>query len=236
MSIVSAITDLDRSNSSTIDNDDISECSTICTFDSTCDLPLQEKRVKFASHAYCRYTISRYEMTLEEALKTWIFADEKTEMMSNYSLTAERMKSGKKPKKNSSYRGLECFHESDADELRETIKSCVDAVLDEQESQSNKQRIDWKKVSKASKKHSKLSVKLALKRAKEDEKEAKKAYRRMEQPASERGSRHSRSNRSYSTRTSRLPESIRTGAKPRSILKEESCTEASLDSTPEVLV
>eukprot|EP00526_Cylindrotheca_closterium_P019735 CAMPEP_0113624898 /NCGR_PEP_ID=MMETSP0017_2-20120614/12849_1 /TAXON_ID=2856 /ORGANISM="Cylindrotheca closterium" /LENGTH=232 /DNA_ID=CAMNT_0000534971 /DNA_START=58 /DNA_END=756 /DNA_ORIENTATION=+ /assembly_acc=CAM_ASM_000147 len=227
---MSIISEQDLTVDDTFDNDDISECSTICTFASSCELPLQNKRVQFASHAYCQYTISRYEITLEEALKTWIFADEKAKMMSNYSLTAERMKSGKKAKKNSSYRGLECFHESDADELRETIKSCVDAVLDEQEKQWDKDSTNWRKYAKVSKKTSKASVKLALKRAKEDEREAKKAYRRMETPASERNSRHSRSNRSYSAHNFTVPENFRTGAMPRSILKLDSCTDTSTDS------
>ncbi|KAL3936016.1 MAG: hypothetical protein SGBAC_008571 [Bacillariaceae sp.] len=228
---MSIISEQDLSVDDTFDNDDISECSTICTFTSSCEFALhQDKKVQFASHAYCQYTISRYQMTLEEALQTWIFADEKAEMLNNYSLTAERMKSGKKPKKNSSYRGLECFHASDADELKETIKSCVDAVLDEQENQWEKDALDWKKFSKASKKQSKSSIKLALKRAKEDEKEAKKAYRRMETPASERNSRHSRSNRSYSAHSFVLPENLKTGAMPRSILKLDACTETSTDS------
>lgn len=223
---------------STLDNhDDISECSTICTFESSCELaPQRQRKVQFASHAYCRYTISRYEMTLDEALKTWIFADEKSDMMSGYSKTAERMKSGKKPKRNSSYRGLECFHSTDADELRETIKSCVDAVLEEQGNRLKQEPIEWKQLAKVAKKHSKPSIKLALKRAKEDEKEAKKAYRRMELDPQERNSRHS--NRSYSARTFAVPEHIQTGSsQPRSILKmEPSCiTETSLDSAAEVL-
>ncbi|CAJ1943417.1 unnamed protein product [Cylindrotheca closterium] len=226
----SICSDEDLTFDDTLDNDDISECSTICTFTSSCELPLPEKRVQFASHAYCQYTISRYQMTLDEALQTWIFSTEKSQMMRNYSLTAERMKSGKKPKKNSSYRGLECFHESDADELRETIKSCVDAVLDEQDIQKGKESLDWKKFAKRSKKHSKACVKLALKRAKDDEREAKKAYRRMETPASERSSRHSRSNRSYSAHSFTLPENFKTGDMPRSILKLDSCTETSTDS------
>lgn len=227
----SSIVSEDLSVDETFDNDDISECSTICTFASSCELPLQVKRVQFATHAYCHYTISRYEMTLDEALKTWIFSDEKATMMKNYSRTAERMKSGKKPKKNSSYRGLECFHESDADELRETIKSCVDAILDEQERQGDVKSSNWTKTAKLSKKLSKSSVKLALKRAKEDEREAKKAYRRMDLSASDRSSRHSRSNRSYSVHSFTLPENFKAGGDmPRSILKLDSCTETSTDS------
>lgn len=88
-----------------------------------------------------------------------------------------RMEAGKRPKKNTPYRGLEVFLNSNSIQMEETIHDCIDAVMDEQDRQWNKtDYIDWDLFRKVSLEISTLSVSLARNMAIYDEKEANNVY------------------------------------------------------------
>jgi hypothetical protein len=166
-----------------------------------------KRRVRFSPDVYsCKATLTRYEYTYTEARSTWLFPDEKANMMEKYVRTAQRMKSGKKPKKNSTYRGLEAFDDRDIEEMKGIINACVHAVLDEQDTQWEEDTFRWSRFAKISRRCSKDSKALALKRANSDEREAKEAHRQMESDRDENGN-HSTS--SFSVESFRSPKSRR---------------------------
>jgi hypothetical protein len=140
----------------------------------------EKSRVRFLPEVCCRKTMTRYEYTYAEARRTWLFPDEKASMMEKYVKTTQRMKSGKKPNKNSTYRGLETMDERNAEEMKRIIHACVHAVLDEQNTQRKEHTFRWGPFANISQGCSKDSKALALERAKSDEREAKKAHRQME--------------------------------------------------------
>jgi hypothetical protein len=53
------------------------------------------------------------------------------------------MKSGKKQKKNSPYRGLETMDTRYVEEMKDIIQACVHAVLDEQDTQWEAYTFRW---------------------------------------------------------------------------------------------
>jgi hypothetical protein len=166
----------------------------------------EKSRVRFSPEVYCKATLTRYEYTYTEARNTWLFPEEKENMMETYDKTVQRMKSGKKRTKNSTYRGLETFDERDGEEMKGIIDACVHAVMDEQDTQWEEDTFCWGRFAKISRRCSKDSKALALKRANSDEREAKKAYRQMESDRDENGF-HSTS--SFSAESFRLPQSIK---------------------------
>jgi len=86
----------------------------------------------------------------------------------------------KRQKKSAPYRGLENFRQESTEAVRAIIHSCVDAVMDEQETQWQTDSFDWDRFAQLSRRFSKSCVKKAIKTAKSDEKEARKAYKTME--------------------------------------------------------
>jgi hypothetical protein len=185
----------------------------------------EKSRVRFSPRVYCKATLTRNEYTYAEARSTWLFPDEKAIMMKKYDNTTQRMKSGKKPnknstyrglkamdesgkkpKKNSTYRGLEAMDERDAEEMDIIVHACVHAVLDEQDTQWEEDTFRWGRFAKISRRCSKDSKALALKRANSDEREVKKAYRQME---SDREENSFHSTLSFSVESFRSPQSIK---------------------------
>jgi hypothetical protein len=140
----------------------------------------EKSRVRFSPEVYCKATLTRYEYTYTEARSTWLFPDEQASAMERDDKTAQRMESGKKPKKNSTYRGLETIDERYVEEMKGIVDACVRAVMDEQDTQWEEDTFRWDCFAKISRRCSKDSKALALKRANSDEREAKKAYRQME--------------------------------------------------------
>jgi hypothetical protein len=120
------------------------------------------------------------------------------------------MKSGKKPKKNSTYRGLETMDKKYVDEMKGIIHACVHAVLDEQDTQWQADTFRWGSFAKISRRFSKKSKALALKRAKSDERDAKKAYRKME---TDRDDNSSHSTSEFSLESFRKPLSFKSKRK-----------------------
>jgi hypothetical protein len=166
----------------------------------------EKSSIRFSPEVYCMATLTRSEYTYAEARSTWLLEDEKADMMEKYAKTAQRMKSGKKPKRNSTYRGLETMLERDIEEMEDIVHTCVHTVLDEQDTQWEEDTFRWGRFAKISRRSSKNSKALALKRAKSDEREAKKAYRQMELSTGEH-SFHSTS--SFSVESFRSPQSIK---------------------------
>jgi hypothetical protein len=161
----------------------------------------EKSRVRFSPRVSCRATLTRYEYTYKEARNTWLFPDEKANVMEKYVKTAQRMKSGKKPTKNSTYRGLESI-----EERKGISNACVHAVLDEQGIQWEEDTFRGGRFAKISRRCSKDSKALALKRANSDEREVKKAYRQME---SDREENSFHSTLSFSVESFRSPQSIK---------------------------
>jgi hypothetical protein len=137
-------------------------------------------RVCFSPDVYCRATLTRYEYTYTEARLTWLFPDEKVIMMEDSVETTQRMKSGKRPKKNSTYRGLENMDARNGEEVKGIIHACVHAVLDEQDTHWEEHTCRWGPAAKISRICSRDNKALAWERARSDECEAKEAYRQME--------------------------------------------------------
>eukprot|EP00980_Cylindrotheca_fusiformis_P019999 scaffold7084_cov100-Cylindrotheca_fusiformis.AAC.4 len=144
--------------------------------------------VRFASFVKCKSTISRRDYTEKEARRTWTFSDEKAEILNGHRNEADRMASGKKPRKNSTYRGLETINREDVRKLNIVIDTCVNAVLDEQDEQWTQDVFKWKRFAKISRKHSRESKILAIERAKFDEREAQRAYQQMDDETDENSS------------------------------------------------
>jgi hypothetical protein len=160
-----------------------------------------KSRVRFSQKVHCRATLTRLEYTDAEARSTWLFPDEQADCVKNCVKIIQRMKSGKKPKKSSTYRGLE-----NREEMVDITHACVHTVLDEQYTQWEEDTFRWGRFAKISRRCSKGNKALALKRAKSDEREAKKAYRQMETSTGE-NSFHSTS--SFSVESFRSPQSIK---------------------------
>ena len=120
----------------------------------------------------------------EEKSACWYSAEEKSQMHESCETMLLRMESGKRPKQNTSYRGLENFHKSNAGDFERTIGACVDAVMDEQDRQwAEGKRIYWDLLREASLEVSKHSASLAYRMAAYDEGEARKAYIAMARAA-----------------------------------------------------
>lgn len=160
-------------------DEDCSTCSTNYNDERT-----EEERptiIRFSEEVMCKATIARSEITAEEAIAAWYTHEEKENLMRKYSKTVQRRRSGKKPKKNSSYRGLETFDDTDALELQHIIEDYVETVLLEQHRQWTEDdiTIDWEAFAKVSMECSQDSREFALEMAQSDVREAKKAYRRI---------------------------------------------------------
>jgi hypothetical protein len=156
-----------------------SESSVIIT-EHHCIASTEKSRVRFSQKVHCRATLTRLEYTDAEARSTWLFPDEQADRVKKCFKINQRMKSGKKEKKNSPYRGLETVDKRYVEEMKDIIQACVHAVLDEQDTQWEADTFRWGPFAKISRRRSKESKALALKTAKSDEREAKKAYRQME--------------------------------------------------------
>ena len=133
--------------------------------------------VRFSEQVLCKATISRKEITPKEKSNAWYSSQELQRLVQKYVKTCERRLSGKQPKKNSTYRGLENLDQDDALELKMNIQSCVDSVLQEQDRQFNRGIRDVQAIADASKVYSKECRDHALAMGKADERQAQKAYR-----------------------------------------------------------
>lgn len=134
-------------------------------------------RVHFAPSVHVQPIANRDDFSPEEVYACFYSSEDKDLMYGSDEKTVSRIKAGKRPKKNTSYRGLENFIESNSSQLDNTVHACIDAVMDEQDRQwSEEGSFDWGLFREASLKVSPHSVSLAFKMAAYDENEARKAY------------------------------------------------------------
>lgn len=120
---------------------------------------------------------NREDYTPKETSACWYSREEKLQMQESCENILVRMEAGMRPKKNTSYRGLENFHTCNTEEFQRTIGACIDAVMDEQDRQWKEGNcIHWDPFREASLEASKHSASLAYRMAVYDEREARKAY------------------------------------------------------------
>lgn len=131
--------------------------STLGDDDST-----QKKRVHFSGKHQAHTIICRDDYTAEEFGACWVTQEERTRHYKSFERTIKRMESGKQPKKNCTYRGLEDFLQSNS--IDRTVHDCIDAVMDGQERQwqVSLNLIDWDLSREVSLKVSTQSAKHAL--------------------------------------------------------------------------
>ncbi|CAJ1954219.1 unnamed protein product [Cylindrotheca closterium] len=121
-----------------------------------------KKRVHFSSKRRSRDIICRDDYTDEELAACWVTQEERERHYKSFEKTVKRMESGKKAKKDDTYRGLEDFLHTDS--IDRTIHDCIDAVMDEQERQwqISINVIDWDRFREVSLEVSTQSAKYAL--------------------------------------------------------------------------
>jgi hypothetical protein len=142
---------------------------------------LVERKVRFAHVIEQHYIQSHQSYSDSEKKSSWYSKEEKKKQQSKHYKTTERMASGQKCKKGTSYRGLEGWTRDGGKQATEQIHACIDAVMDEQVFQWRKNSNDAELIDQTSRSKTKKCVKQAIKRAKHDEKEAKKAVNSMEE-------------------------------------------------------
>jgi hypothetical protein len=142
---------------------------------------LVESKVRFAHVVEQHCILSRQCYSDSEKKSSWYSKEEKKKQKSKHYKTSERMESGQKCKTGTSYRGLEGWTRLGGTRATEQIHACIDAVMDEQVFQWRKDTNDAERIAQASISKTKKIVKEAIKRAKHDEKEAKKAVNSMEE-------------------------------------------------------
>jgi len=130
--------------------------------------------------------VSREDYSASEVNACWYSPEEKSTMYEGYEKMVMRMEQGKRPKKNTTYRGLENFSETNSAQLDEIVHACIDAVMDEQDRQWQEDVFDWNNFREISLEVSEQSAFLAYKMAEYDEREARKAYIAMAKEEYER--------------------------------------------------
>jgi hypothetical protein len=161
---------------------DLGQSSTTMDISITTPLLVEEKKaskVRFDGKVHRREILSREAYTADEAQRSWLSSDEKAKMAEKRYKTVKRMEAGKRPRQNSTFRGLETSTVRGAEHMTKTVEVTVDAVMDEQDRQWKENSDDWDRLAKVHNKVSKASKDLAIKRAKSDAREAQKAYQSM---------------------------------------------------------
>lgn len=167
-----------------IREDEINDCSegssSCLSLSEECNLPRHATIRYSASLESITTTLSRENYTAEEIEHCFYTHTEKTKLFRNHEKVMKRMESGKRPKKNSSYRGLENFLTDISINLENNIYECVDAIMDCQEDQWNRNVVNWEELAARSRAISEASTVLALRMAEYDRRQAVKAYKSME--------------------------------------------------------
>ncbi|KAL3934961.1 MAG: hypothetical protein SGBAC_009424 [Bacillariaceae sp.] len=127
----------------------------------------------------CHEILSRADYTERELRHCWYTEEEKEKYMDRHEKSAKKLEQGERSKRGESFRGLEGWTQDGADEANEMIEECLDAILNEQERQWKKKRHNHQNLALISESKSKKSIKVALKTARRDTKEAIRAYESM---------------------------------------------------------
>lgn len=142
---------------------------------------LELGKVRF-SEALLRYDIlSLDDYTKKELKKCWYTEEDKEKMNKSHNKLVRRYETGKRCKRNMTYRGLECWTDKGAAKLDEAISRTVDAVMDEQDAQWAAGVDNWNRISSLSRAVSKESRNKAREIAEEDRREARFAYETNEE-------------------------------------------------------
>lgn len=165
-------------------SDRFSNCSNDC--DSIPSSFHRHSLVRFANKPQVQTITNRDDYTGNEANACWYSCEEKSLMYKSYEKTVIRMEAGKRPKKNTTYRGLENFSEANSSQLDTIVHACMDTIMDEQDRQWEGDIFDWDQFREMSLEISQQSISLAYKMADYDEREARKAYIAMAKEEYER--------------------------------------------------
>ncbi|CAJ1932499.1 unnamed protein product [Cylindrotheca closterium] len=148
-----------------------------------------ERRVKFLPENDTVWKISNLEeYTEEEILNSWYTQPEFKKITRRSYNHALRWESGETSMPDSFHRGLEVFTMEGEEIITASIEQCIDAVMDEQEAQWDKDIDDFDRLAAVSKEVSRFSTAYALELARADEDEAQRMYTRMEQKIKSKGS------------------------------------------------
>ncbi|CAJ1932551.1 unnamed protein product [Cylindrotheca closterium] len=167
-------------------SDRFSNCSN--DSDSSPSSSHRRVRIRFNHTPQVETIESKDDFTPSELSASWYSGEEKRAMYEDYEKIVMRMEAGRRPKKNTTYRGLENFSETNSAQLDEIVHACIDAVMDDQDRQwaENGNEADWDSFREVSLQVSLQSASLAYKMAEYDEREARKAYIAMAKEEFER--------------------------------------------------
>lgn len=130
---------------------------------------------------------SSKDFTGEELRLSWHSSPEMIEMRDRCIKHTLKLELGD-VKNPSCYRGLEGFTTERSESSTNSVVACIDAVMDEQEMQWDREEDDFDRIAAISRDLSKCSIDRAIMRAKEDEREARRIYSPVEK-VSERSER-----------------------------------------------
>ena len=77
----------------------------------------RSRKIKFNHSPQVETIVNRDDYSADEINACWYSAEEKSAMYEGYEKTVQRMEAGKRPKKNTTYRGLENFSETNSAQL-----------------------------------------------------------------------------------------------------------------------
>lgn len=154
--------------------------SSLPPLDEDIDSTAKETIVSFNEVVIVLSTLSRDDYSDEEVERCWLAQYEMEDTLDRIAKIAQRMASGKKPKRGSSYRGLENATVEGETEYYFSIQDVVESVLAEQERQYREGFCDEYMIAEASEMYTETSLATAMKRGKSDAREARKAYRKIE--------------------------------------------------------
>ena len=141
----------------------------------------KQGQVQFAPQVQCKATLSRSELTPKEIAATWYSRKGQVQLIEKSVKLVQRRNCGKRPKPNTSYRGLEAFHENEYQQLQQEIETCVYAVILEQHRQAVEESgYNIEALATESLLHSVTSSETAIFRGKHDEREAMRIHKETE--------------------------------------------------------
>lgn len=161
--------------------DRFSSCGNDCDSAPTCSHQRRKFGVHFRPIPVEIYQVpNREDYTPKEVNAFWYSSEERSRMRKECEDILLRMGTGKRPMKNTSYRGLETYYKSNKREYEKTRHACIDAVMHEQYRQwSESELIDWELLREASLAVSTCSASMAYMMAAHDENDACKVYTAM---------------------------------------------------------
>lgn len=139
-----------------------------------------QRTVTFSDELRFHEIIGREDYTEKEIRRSWYSAEEKERMIQSKDKMVARLESGKLPKGDMTYRGLECWTVKGGKELDEKIAKVVNAVMDEQDRQWAVNSDDFDLIAAISAKATADSAVIARDLAVQDERDAKLAWESFE--------------------------------------------------------